>query len=693
MLDLETKLEDLTQIKKNYFNKLAKLNLFSVRDFLKHFPFRYENFSQIYKINQLQPNQEATILGKIVDIRTNRTRRKGMNLTEAMIEDETGTIQVIWFNQPYLESSFPIDSEIRLSGKVVYKNNELLFSAPEIEKANKNPTNTGRIISIYPETFGLTSKWIRWQIQLLFKKGLDLTEILPEKFLTELNLPNLEKAMKMIHFPQTRREAILAQKRFDFEDMFILQLITLIIRSNFSQQKAFPIKFNEKLIQDFVKKIPFPLTSAQRKTAFQILKDLEKNNPMNRLLNGDVGAGKTLVSAMATLQCLAENFQVAILVPTEVLAFQHFQTFLELFQDYNFEIGLLTSSYKIYGNHPALTKKTTRVKMLDLIKEKKINLVIGTHALIQEDVQFKNLALAVVDEQHRFGVAQRSAILQKNNLHSENKIPHLLTMTATPIPRTLALAIFGDLDISILDEKPLNRKEIKTQLVFPEKQNQIYQLIKNEIKSGRQAFVIFPLVEESEMLQKVKAVITEHQRLQKEVFPEFSVGLIHGKLKSKEKEEIMLKFKNQEINILVSTSVIEVGVDIPNATIMIIENAERFGLSQLHQFRGRIGRGEFQSYCFLFSENRNSERLKAMEQFSDGFKLADIDFKLRGPGEIMGSRQSGLPEGVMKNITNLKLVVLAKEKAKEILEQDPELKNYPELKKIVSKFGTEVHFE
>lgn len=689
MISLNTKLEDLTQIPKSYLKKLAKLNLISVQDLLKHFPFRYDDFSKICKINQLTIDLEATVIGKITNIKTVFTKRKHILLTEAILEDETGKIKLIWFNQAYLKSSFPINSEVRVSGKTIFKDFEIYFSSPKIEKINQKPNSTGRLVPIYSETAGLTSKWIRWQIQTLFKKNLNLKDFLPQEFLDELNLPSLEKAMQMIHFPKNIKETILAKKRFDFENMFILQLITLMIRSEISQQKSFSIKMDEKLIQDFVKKLSFSLTDAQRKSSFQILKDLEKSNPMNRLLNGDVGSGKTLVSAIASLQCLNKNYQVVILVPSEVLAFQHFQTFLKLFEDYNFEIGLLTSSYKVYGNHPALTKKTSREKMLDLIKNKKIDLIIGTHALIQEDVNFKKLALVIIDEQHRFGVEQRSAILQKNN---KNKVPHLLTMTATPIPRTFALSIFGDLDVSILNEKPSERKEIKTQIVNYKNQAIVYSFIKEEMKKGRQVFIIFPLVQESEILDNVKAVVTEHNKLQKEIFPDFSVGLIHGKLKSKEKEEIMLKFKNHQIDILVSTSVIEVGVDIPNANTMIIENAERFGLSQLHQFRGRIGRGTHQSYCFLFSE-KNSERLQAMEKFSDGFKLADIDFKLRGPGEIIGLKQSGLPNGVMKNLGNLKLVTLAREKAKYILEKDPELNDLPELKQIVLGFNKKTHFE
>ncbi|MEA3322985.1 MAG: ATP-dependent DNA helicase RecG, partial [Patescibacteria group bacterium] len=418
--------------------------------------------------------------------------------------------------------------------------------------------------------------------------------------------------------------------------------------------------------------------------------------PMNRLLNGDVGAGKTLVAAIATIQALSEGHQVAILAPTEVLARQHFNTFLTLFEKYDYSIGLLTGSHKTYGSHPALVQDTTRQQMLKLIASGDIQLVIGTHAVIQEDVAFDDLTFIVVDEQHRFGVAQRATLTQKSmDSDDGNKktVPHFLTMTATPIPRTFALALFGDLDVSLLDEKPGNRKEIKTQLVHSNNQSEIYDFIKKEIKNGRQAYIILPLVEESDALKNVKAAKEECARLKKDVFKKQKLGLMHGRLKSKEKEKLMTDFKDGHVDILVSTSVVEVGVDVPNATVMIIENAERFGLSQLHQFRGRIGRDKYQSYCFLFSDHANSQRLRSMEKYSDGFKLAEIDLKLRGPGEFLGAQQSGIPDGAMKNISNTKLVTLARTHAKDVLVSDPLFKKHPQLKKEVTQLYKNVHME
>jgi ATP-dependent DNA helicase RecG len=436
---------------------------------------------------------------------------------------------------------------------------------------------------------------------------------------------------------------------------------------------------------------------------------------MNRLLNGDVGSGKTVVAVISALEILASGYQVAIMAPTEVLARQHFITFCELFKNYNINISLLTNSYKLSCHceriecHPERSEgsrdssaplhyaQNDRKELLDKTKLGKIDLIIGTHALIQKDVKFKNLALVIIDEQHRFGVAQRAAIQQETmdiNDGDFGVIPHLLTMTATPIPRTLAISFFGNLDLSIISQMPKNRKPINTKIVKPKEQERVYEFIRNLMSSGRQTFIIFPLIEESksESMADVKAATQEYERLSKEIFPEFKIGLLHGRLKSKEKEETMEKFKNKQYDILVSTSVVEVGIDIPNATAIIIENAERFGLSQLHQFRGRVGRGQFQSYCFLFTRS-DSERLKIMEATNDGFKISERDLELRGPGHLFGILQSGLPDIAMENLTNLKLIKFAREEAAEILSSDPELKKHPLLADALKKFSEKIHLE
>ncbi len=697
MTTFDTSLAKLSRISETHAKKLEKLGLFTVKDLLYHFPSRYDDFSHIFNIDELVEDSNATVTGYISNVKTTRIYKRHLTITSATVTDDTDSIEMIWFNQAFVEQTLQTDKKLRVSGKVALsKKGAIQFNSPNVERLERVPTSTGRLVPIYPETAGITSKWLRWQIQMILSKDITYDDPIPKNILDKLNLQSLGDALKTIHFPKTELEVEYASKRFMFEEMFLLQLITLRTRAALSKEKATEIPFDKKMIQNFIATLPFKLTDAQKTSSFQILKDMERSTPMNRLLNGDVGAGKTLVAAIAALQALESGHQIAILAPTEVLASQHFNTFLTLFEKNDHSIGLLTGAHKMYGSHPALVQDVTRQKMLKLIKGGDIQLVIGTHAVIQDDVAFNDLTLIVVDEQQRFGVAQRATLAQKSiDSDDGNKkaVPHFLTMTATPIPRTFALALFGDLDVSLLDEKPGNRKEIKTQLVHPNNQKDIYDFIKKEIKNGRQAYIILPLVEESDALKNVKAAKEECVRLEKEVFIDQNLGLMHGRLKSKEKESLMTEFKNGKIDILVSTSVVEVGVDVPNATVMIIENAERFGLSQLHQFRGRIGRDKYQSYCFLFSDHANSQRLRAMEKHSDGFKLAEIDLKLRGPGEFLGAAQSGLPDGAMKNIANTKLVTLARTHAKNLLISDPTLKKYPQLKKEIAHYYKNVHME
>jgi ATP-dependent DNA helicase RecG len=580
----------------------------------------------------------------------------------------------------------------------------MFFSNPAWELSSRTPTNTGRLVPIYPETEGLTSKWIRWQMQNLIKYADALVDPLPENILHGLHLPALSEAVKFLHFPKTLREFELAQKRFAFQQMFLVQLATQRVKISWDKQNAVSIVFNEELIKKFVTNLPFTLTDAQRKSAFQILKDLEKPTPMNRLLNGDVGSGKTIVAAMASLSAINAGFQVSIMAPTEVLALQHFESISKIFQAYDFEIGLLTNSYQLTNklhktDDKKKSKKTAHDQFLQKLQNGEIKLVIGTHALIQENVRFKNLALVIVDEQHRFGVAQRAFLQQQIATINDGipgKIPHFLTMTATPIPRTLTLAYFGNLDLSVLDEMPKNRKPIATEIIGASGRQKTYDFVRSEIKKGHQAFVIFPLVEESTVLTELKAATQEHERLSKEIFPDLKLGLLHGRMKSDEKEKVMEDFKLKRYDILVATSVVEVGIDIPNATVIMIEDAERFGLSQLHQFRGRVGRSEHQSYCFLFTGSKTTKaksRLGAMEKTSNGFKIAEEDLKLRGPGEFLGTRQSGLPDIAMEHLANVALIEIAHDYAEQTLENSPDLGAYPLLQKELGKFQSNIHLE
>ncbi|HOX11141.1 MAG TPA: ATP-dependent DNA helicase RecG, partial [Candidatus Moranbacteria bacterium] len=692
MLSLKTKLSDIPRIGPKYAAALKKLNMETVEDFLLHFPFRYEDYSERVAIDNLAAGQTATVMGEVTKSKLIRTWKKKMLITECFVQDDTGTVRAVWFNQPYVSDSLTEGKGVRLSGKVSEDAKGLFFSNPAWELSSRIPTNTGRLVPIYPETEGLTSKWIRWQLQNLIKFADELQDPIPENILKGLHLPSLSEAIKYIHFPKNAKQAEIAQKRFAFQQMFLLQLASQRAKISWERQQSVTIPFDEKLMQKFVAALPFSLTNAQRKAAFQILKDLEKPRPMNRLLNGDVGSGKTVVAAMAALSVINSGYQVAIMAPTEVLARQHYLTLSALLKNRDINIALLTNSYKEINNfqfpisnfqtnpnfqnsklkiqskfkirNSKLGDQISRDELISQIKFGAINLVIGTHALIQKGVKFKNLALVVIDEQHRFGVDQRAYLQQPASTRGNDrsstrggqiseindglpeKTPHLLSMSATPIPRTLAMAFFGNLDLSVLDEMPKNRKTIKTKIITAAERQKTYDFVRSEIKNGRQVFIIFPLVEESQKMSELKAATEEHARLSKNVFPDLKLALLHGRLKSNEKEKIMQDFNDKKYDILVSTSVVEVGIDIPNASIMIIEDADRFGLSQLHQFRGRVGRAEHQSYCFLFAKSSalSKSRLKAMEKYASGFDIAEEDFKLRGPGEFFGTRQSGLPD-------------------------------------------------
>lgn len=695
MLNIKTPLKNIPLINAKYQKILEKISLKTIEDFLFYFPFRYDDFSQTAALSPKRIGETITVSGIVIKAKNNRIFRRRMTLQEVLITDENSTpLKITWFNQPFILESLKIGSNIRVSGKLEVRGKYFAMTNPAWERAARDMINTGRLVPVYGETKGLTSKWIRWQMKIILEKT-KIEDMLPTDILKKFNLPNLKSALVQIHFPSSQEKLLIAQKRFAFQEMFLVQLKSLQAKSRWEAQNSLKIKFDEKLVQNFVSNLPFKLTDAQRKSAFEILKDLTKSRPMNRLLNGDVGSGKTMVAAIASLEVLKNGYQVAIMTPTEVLAKQHFENFSEIFKNYAFNIALLTNSYKITAGHT----KTSRDKLLKEIGQGKTDLIIGTQALIQKDVAFKNLALIVIDEQHRFGVAQR-AFLQQGAMQIKdglkNAIPHLLTMTATPIPRTLAIAFSGNLDISLLDEMPKNRKKIITRIIPPQKRNTAYEFIRQQIKSGRQAFIILPLVEESKILTEIKAAVQEHARLSKEIFPEFNLGLLHGKLKPTEKESVMRDFKNKKTNILVSTSVVEVGIDIPSATVIVIEDADRFGLSQLHQFRGRVGRSEFQSYCFLFTNSdsqKSTARLEALEKSNDGFEVAQKDLELRGPGQFFGTLQSGLPDIAMENLTNIKLIKFARTEAQDILRDSLDLKKHPLLKSTLQKFQEKIHLE
>ena len=683
MLNFQTPIQFLKGVGNNYLKKFKKIGVETVKDLLFYFPFRYEDFSVIKKINQLILNEVVTIEGKILEIKTFKTWRKKFFITEAIIEDDTAPIKIIWFNQPFLTKNLKRGDLISVAGKLIEDKNGVYFSPSHYEKItgfdSEERRETSGLIPVYSETEGLTSRALRFFIKQCLKQTRIPNDWLPSYIRQKYHFPDLKTALKQIHFPKNITEAEVARKRFLFEDLFILELTILKQKQQLKQYKGFLIKANLDSLKKFSESLNFQLTNDQKQAVVDILKDLQKGKPMNRLLQGDVGSGKTIVAAIAALMTVENNYQVAFMAPTEILSEQHFQTFSRLFKDFEINIGLITSNKtKISWN--GLISEIKRKDFLRDCQQQKINIIIGTHSLIQKDVKFKNLGLVIIDEQHRFGVEQRKELLKSKT----DFIPHLLSMTATPIPRTLALTLWGDLDISSIKELPKNRKPIITKIVSPQQREKVYQFIKDQIQQGRQVFVICPLINDSEKLE-VKSVLKEYEKLQNQLFPEFKVMYLHGKMKTQEKEEIMQKFLKNEINILVSTSVVEVGIDVPNASIILIEGADRFGLAQLYQFRGRVGRGPHQSYCFLFTESNSQntlKRLKALITAKNSFELAEKDLELRGPGEFLGTHQSGMPDNLMMALKNLSLVQIAKNEAELILQNDPELKNYPLIKKV-----------
>lgn len=683
MNNLDIRIPEINFYCKKIAKKLMALGLKTVRDLLFYYPFRYENFSQIKKINELLPGDIATVKVRVELLKNYRSPQKHKKITEAIMSDGTGKIKVLWFNQWYLTNSIMPGDELYLVAKISDNGFAREIISPEYEKFSKETTHTGRIVPIYPLTAGLSQKQLRTAIKTALENAENIEEYLPEEIIVSNNLLGLKDAIKNIHFPASMDLQKQAIKRLSFDELFFNQLNNLWLRKNLEKKKSESMLLHKEKLSEFTAGLPFRLTDAQRKAAMEIMLDLEKTHPMNRLLNGDVGSGKTVVAALAMYNTILSGRQSALLAPTEILATQHYNTFCKLFDHLNLKIALLTRS-SAFLNNSAMSKKFLTEK----IKKGGADIVIGTHAIIQKNITFKNLCLAVIDEQHRFGVEQRTAL---TSCSGNGLFPHLLSMTATPIPRTMAIVKYGDLDLSVLNEMPGGRKEIKTYAVRPERRAGAYNFIKKEVKSGRQVFVICPLIDESDKLG-VKSVIQEFKKLKEQIFPEFNIAALHGKLKSAEKDEIMADFRQNKTNILVSTSVVEVGVDIQNATIMMVEGAERFGLAQLHQFRGRVGRGEYQSYCLLFPTNGEAtSRLRALEKINNGFRLATIDLQLRGPGKIYGTEQSGKIDFQLADINNITLVKQTQDAVNNLFRDDPELKKYPHLREYLEERLKKIH--
>ncbi|MEK7465183.1 MAG: ATP-dependent DNA helicase RecG [Patescibacteria group bacterium] len=724
--ELLTPLSEIHGIGARFLEKLARLHIYTVKDLLWHFPTRYEDFRTIYKIADLIPNQEATIQGVVEKIKSRHTWRRNLFLMEADISDDTGTIRALWFNQPYIQNVLQPGKQANFSGKVVLsrKESDLYLSNPTYEVLRsghssfdetgapiETPTetrHTARIVPIYPETRGFTSKGLRYLIKPILDNLPEIPETIPEEVLKGENFPTVSNALQNVHFPETLEDAIAAKRRFAFEDLFLLQLWSVRERLKFAKERAPQIHVDIAVIKNYIAALPFALTKSQKKTLWEIMQDLGRPHPMNRLLQGDVGSGKTIVAAIAALETAHTEYQTAFMAPTELLARQHYKTFQKFFRDFDGGIALLTSSEAKMQYGHQLESEMRKAALLDHIEQNKIKIVIGTHALIQKTVTFPKLGLVVVDEQHRFGVRQRDVLLKHNlgNKKEHPPIPHFLSMSATPIPRTLNLTLFGDLDLSLITELPKDRKPILTKVVPPKDRTKAYAFIRSEIKKSRQVFVICPRIEVAaenpsafgnvNPLQEIRAVKEEYKKLSEKIFPDLRVAMLHGRMRPKEKEKTMREFSEGKKDILVATSVIEVGIDIPNATIMIIEGSERFGLAQLYQFRGRVGRGEHQSYCLLFTDASGTQikaRLKAIVEAKNGFELAEYDLKMRGPGEFLGESQTGMPDLAMKAIQNPDLVQHAREAATKLLAKDPNLKIYPLLAERLAEFQKNMHGE
>lgn len=655
---------------------LKKLNLNTVNDLLEYYPRRYDDYSSVSTIAQIKPGP-VTIKAHILQI-NGKNVRGGLHVTEAIASDETGSLRIVWFNQPFRATSIVKHENYYISGLFEFRNNRLSLTNPSIELTSTFPINTARIVPIYRETKGLTSSRIRKILKQIFTSNLIIKETLPSYIVNDHTLLTRRSAIYAKHFPMSNKEIKQANDRLGFEELFEIILASQYTKSDLAQNSSIKIPFRVELATKFIQNLPFNLTDDQKKAVWQIYQDMASDKVMNRLLEGDVGTGKTLVATMSAIMAIDQSFQVILMAPTELLARQHAKTIYSLLQP----LGLADTIILLVGGMSAKEKTQARSK----IKDGTAKFIIGTHTLIQDKVDFNKLALVIVDEQHRFGVDQRKKLLAK-----AGHIPHMLSLTATPIPRSLALTIFGELDISIINQKPKNRLLIKTHLIAPIKRQKVYNSIKTILNSGQQMFVVCPLIEESDVLS-IKSIEKTYQEL-KSHFNAYKIGLLHGKMKSDKKQDIMHDFVSGKLDILVSTTVIEVGVDVPNATIMMIESPERFGLAQLHQLRGRVGRGDKQGHCYLMLSDSQppSRRLRAIESAQDGFKLAELDLEIRGAGALYGKLQHGQLDFKLVDFTDTKLIAKARLASKVFMENPNNLLKYPYIRKRIEQLQSVVH--
>jgi len=655
---------------------LAKLGLYTLGDMLYYFPRRYDDYSQLKPIKDLFYGEQITVIGTIQSVHSRPIRGGKASIIEVIISDGTGGLRLSFFNQPWLANRFKQGDAISVSGKIDQYLGRLVMNSPDWEPIEVESLHTNRIVPVYSLTERITQKWLRNLMnQVITYWAPAVVDALPNSVRDSARLMPLGEALLQVHFPATQEKLKAARDRLAFDEIFYLQMGVLRQKRDWKAVEARRFSVADEWLGARSTSLPFSLTSAQQRAITDIRADLDSGKPMNRLLQGDVGSGKTVIAALAAGMITSNGSQAAIMSPTSILAEQHYRNFTDLLKDVlkPEEIRLLV------GDTPESEKEEIRVGLAN----NTIKIAIGTHAVIEPNVQFADLQLAVIDEQHRFGVEQRA------ELRSKGTNPHLLVMTATPIPRSLALTLYGDLDLSIMDEMPVGRKPVNTFVLRPQERERAFTLLRGQIKDSKQAFIIYPLIEESEKIE-ARAAVDDYETLSKEVFPNLKLGLLHGKMRPTEKDETMLKFRDKKYDILVSTTVVEVGVDVPNATVMLIEGADRFGLAQLHQLRGRVGRGADQSYCLLIpthEDKTENERLQAMAESNDGFFLAEKDLNLRGPGEFLGTRQSGYASGLrMASITDVKLIEKARTQAQQLFEQDADLSK-PENSLLAEAFG------
>lgn len=670
-MNLHTPLASIKGVGPKTAEQFSLSGLETVQDLIYFLPRKHEDFSEVTDIVDLKPGK-CTIRARVESV-TTRNVRRGIKVTTAVLKDTTGKVQAVWFNQAYRATQFKdIDQEFYFSGDFEFSYNRYQMTNPSAEKVSDLPVQTDRVLPIYRAIKGLKSQVVRKILAELRPLITMLPDTLPANMVEKQQVISLSDALLGMHFPNDADDIARARERLAFEELFQLLLASQRNKQDNALLEGWPIQFDQSVVKQFVGSLPFELTSGQKQAAWEILQDLEKEQPMNRMLQGDVGAGKTVVAGIAARQAAAAGYQVAILAPTEILASQHAKTLANLLEPYGVNVAFLAGSVSTAKRKP----------LLENIKSGNAHIVVGTHALLEPGVQFHRLGLVVIDEQHRFGVNQRQKLLDKSE-----RMPHLLTMTATPIPRSLALTVYGELDISIIRQKPANRLPISTKIWSPVSRKELYQEIDDQISQGRQAYVICKLIDENHA-NEAKSVEAEYKKLQNSIFGHRKIGLLHGRMKPADKDDAMQKFLDKEVDILVSTTVVEVGVDVPNATVMLIEDAEQYGLSQLHQLRGRVGRSSHQSYCYLLTSDtkKPSQRLREIEKSNDGFYLAEVDLKLRGPGEIYGRAQHGALNLQVATLGDTALIKRAQQAAKDFVRSGEDLLQYKQLAHEVERY-------